>query len=187
MATNGDGDWTATTLVPGSHSYADVLPSVQVQYALPHETNLRLGYGMGIARPNFSDLPPYIVEAGGDGQVSVGNPALKPTHAQNFDLLLERYLKPIGLVQAGVFYKDITDPIYTVETDVTSGQYAGFQQFQPVNGSKAHVAGVELAYQQHLTFLPGLLSGVGFAGNYSHTSSKAVVPGRTDDPKPFRR
>jgi TonB-dependent receptor len=187
VATNADGDWVATTPVPGSSSYVDVLPSVQLQYTFAHETDLRLGYGMGIARPNFSDLPPYIVEATSDGQVSVGNPALKPTHAQNFDLLLERYLRPVGLVQGGVFYKDVRDPIYTVETDVASGQYAGYQQFQPVNGTKAHVFGVELAYQQHLTFLPGLLSGAGVSANYSHTMSKAVVPGRTDDPALIRQ
>jgi outer membrane receptor protein involved in Fe transport len=74
-----------------------------------------------------------------------------------------------------------------VETDLTSGPYAGYQQFQPVNGDKAHVFGFELAYQQHLTFLPGLLSGAGISANYSHTTSKAVVPGRTDDPALIRQ
>ncbi len=182
-----DGHWVSTTPVPGTSSYTDVLPSVQLEYAFAQDADLRLGYGMGIARPNFADLPPYTLESGSDRSVSVGNPALKPTHAQNFDILLERYLKPVGLVQGGVFYKDLTDPIYAVQTQLTAGQHAGWLQIQPTNGPKAHIFGFELAYQQHLTFLPGLMSGAGISANYSHSTSKAVVPGRTDDPALIRQ
>ena len=39
----------------------------------------------------------------------------------NYDLLFEQYLRPLGLIQAGFFYKDISDPIYTVRTPITSG------------------------------------------------------------------
>src|SRR5262249_10627160 len=46
--------------------------------------------------------------------------------------------------------------------------------------------GVELAWQQHLTFLPGALKGLGVLANYSHTSSRASVPGRDDDPELLR-
>ena len=54
---------------------------------------------------------------------------------------------------------------------------------QPINGSAAHLVGFEIAYQQHMTFLPGFLSGFGFSANYSYTSSQAHGgPNRTDDP-----
>ena len=33
----------------------------------------------------------------------------------------EQYLRPLGMIQAGFFYKDISDPIYTVRTPITSG------------------------------------------------------------------
>jgi TonB-dependent receptor len=184
---NDNGDWVSTTPVPGSGSYWDALPSVQVEYALPYDTDLRLGYGMGIARPNFADLPPYVLESGSDRSVTAGNPALKPTHAQNFDILLEHYLKPVGLVQAGVYYKDLRDPIYSVQTTLATGPYAGWLQIQPTNGTQARIVGFELAYQQHLTSLPGLLNGLGISANYNHSSSKAVVPGRTDDPALIRQ
>jgi hypothetical protein len=62
---------------------------------------------MGIARPNFGDIAPYFVDdPTSNPEFSKGNPELKPTHAQNFDVLLERYLKPVGLIQGGFFYKD---------------------------------------------------------------------------------
>jgi TonB-dependent receptor len=178
------GNYVSTTPVVGDHLYVNVLPSVNFQYSFTPDTKLRAGYGRGIARPNFSDLPPFILqdETAGAEQVTVGNPALKPTTANNFDLLGERYLKPVGIIQAGVFYKDLQDPIFSVNSLLTSGPYAGFIQVKPTNGTTAHIFGFEAAYQQLLTFLPGMLNGFGVTANYSHTTSKAVVPLRTDDP-----
>ncbi|MEQ1472221.1 MAG: TonB-dependent receptor, partial [Candidatus Acidiferrum sp.] len=94
-----NGDYVSTDPVRGNNTYTNVLPSIQFQYAFTPSTNLRAAYGRGIARPNFSDLPPFIVENDqGPGQsVTLGNPALKPTKANNFDLLLERYLRPVGI------------------------------------------------------------------------------------------
>jgi len=181
--------YQSTTPVLGDNLYANVLPSVQFQYAISPNTNLRAAYGMGIARPRFADLPPFIVENDqGPGQsVTVGNPALKPTKANNYDLLVERYLKPVGLIQAGLFYKDLSDPIFNVSTPITTGTFAGFTQFQPINGKKAHIFGIETTYQQQLTFLPGLMSGLGVSANYSYTTSRATVPQRAIDPALIRQ
>jgi len=169
-----------TSPATGSNLYINVLPSVNFQYAFTPNTILRAGYGRGIARPNFSDLPPYVLETDLLSQVAVGNPALRPTTANNFDLLAEHYLKPVGLIQAGIFYKDLRDPIFPVT--ITSIRFPGQTELKPLNGTKAHIFGFEAAYQQLFTFLPGLLNGLGGSANYSHTISKAVVPARTDDP-----
>jgi TonB-dependent receptor len=182
VAFDSNGAYVSTTPVSGDNLYANVLPSVNLQYAFTPNTNLRAGYGRGIARPNFADLPPYIVESDVDQQVSVGNPGLKPTTADNFDLLGEHYLRSVGLIQAGVFYKRLQDPIFPVTSLVTSGNFSGFTQVQPVNGTTAHIFGFEAAYQQLLTFLPGIMNGFGVSANYSHTVSKAVVPERSDNP-----
>jgi TonB-dependent receptor len=181
------GHYLSTSPVSGDHTYTDALPSVQYRYAFDTNTNVRAVYGMGIAPPNFGDLPPYVLEQDRRKTVSVGNPALQPTRANNFDLLFERFLEPLGVVQAGVFYKALTDPIYRVQSAVASGTFAGFTQTQPVNGPSAHVGGVEMTWQQHLSFLPGMLNGLGFMANYSYTSSKASVPGRTDSPALLRQ
>jgi hypothetical protein len=44
-----------------------------------------------------------------------------------------------------------------------------------------------MTWQQHLLFLPGALSGLGARANYSYTTSKASVPGRTDNPALLRQ
>jgi TonB-dependent receptor len=168
------------TQVPGSQSYIDALPSVQFQYRFGQETILRLAYGIGIARPNFGDLPPHSSFDPNvhppRASVSAGNPDLKPTHAQNVDILIERYLKPVGVIEGGFFYKYLTDPIYNATTLLTTGQFAGNVASQPINGPNAHITGFEAAWQQRLSFLPGFLNGSGVRANYSYTTSQASFP-----------
>jgi TonB-dependent receptor len=180
---DSDGNYVSTNPLQKSSGYVDILPSAELRYALTPDSAIRVAYGRGIARPNFGDLPPYSVLNDRRNSISVGNPNLVATRANNYDLLYEKYLNPLGIIQTGFFYKDITDPIYFVGTPVTSGSYAGYTQTQPVNGSNAHVWSFEAAVQQRLTYLPGLLGALGISANYSYTSSVANgVPGRSDSP-----
>ena len=80
----------------------------------PHENSgLRFVYGRGLARPNPSDM---AQEAGqpdlsvNPHTISLGNPDLKAEHGDNFDVLDEQYLNPLGVIQAGFFYKNLSDP-----------------------------------------------------------------------------
>jgi outer membrane receptor protein involved in Fe transport len=111
VVTDSTGKYLSTTPVSGDQQYTEWLPSVQLRVALDGHSNVRAAYGRGIARPNFSDLPPYLVEQDKKKTVNVGNPALKPTSANSFDLLFERFLEPLGAIQAGVFYKALKNPI----------------------------------------------------------------------------
>jgi TonB-dependent receptor len=108
---------------------------------------------------------------------------LNPTRANNYDLLYEKFLNPLGLIQAGVFYKQLSNPIYGIKTITSNPLYPGYELDQPINGRDARLYGFEIAYQQRLTFLPGLLSGLGFSGNYGYTNSVTDgIPNRTDRP-----
>jgi TonB-dependent receptor len=191
VITNPDGSWGGTTPVPGSKSYLDILPSVQARYPITNNSDVRASYGRGIARPDPQDLIPYITldTSGSIPKEGVGNPALVSEHANNFDLLYEHYLTPLGLLQAGLFYKALSNPLVVNQEYVASGTYAGYLQTQPNNGGSAWVYGIELAYQQRLSFLPGMLGGLGFSGNYTYSDSqaKSVDPLRTDSPALLRQ
>ena len=70
----------------------------------------------------------------------------------------------------------------------TTGPYAGDRVTQPGNAGSAYVGGVEVAYQQQLTFLPGPMRGFGIMANYSYTTSQASgMPGRSDHPALLRQ
>ncbi|HWX93747.1 MAG TPA: TonB-dependent receptor, partial [Terriglobales bacterium] len=174
------GNFTGATPRSSSNGYIDVFPSVQAAYRFGSDTILRAAYGAGIARPNFGDLAPFLTDNPlSNPEFSAGNPNLKPTHAQNFDLLAERYLKRVGIIQGGFFYKALTDPIYG-----STVPFQGKTEATLLNGPSAHLAGLEATWQQRLSFLPGALKGMGVRANYSYVTSRATFPagGRTDHP-----
>ncbi len=180
---------TTVTTVPGSQNYTDLFPSAQLRYSVDDNTNVRVAATRGIARPNYSDLAPSL--SGNLGvsfkndftNVTAGNPNLRPEHAWNFDLMVEHFLPSVGVISAGVFYKRLTDVIL-VRDFIYGGPYTpflGYAGTQPQNGGDGHLAGFEVDWSQHLTFLPGLLGGLGFDANYTYVSSSVVVDssGRT--------
>ncbi len=173
---------TASRTDPGTQSYLDAMPSVQLRFSPTPNDNLRLVYGRGIARPNPLDLIPYVNETDGTttcptgyscaGSLSIGNPKLVAEYANNYDLLYERFLRPVGMIQAGFFYKDLSKPLFTTQS-VTQYQGQNWATTQPVNGTSAHLMGFEIGFQQRMTYLPGLLNGLGMNANYSYTTSEA--------------
>lgn len=187
---NDPSDTSATTVQHGTNSYTDLFPSVQFRYAIGQNTNLRAAVTRGIARPNYPDLAPSFNAVGATPQsisspLSEGNPSLKPEHAWNYDLLAEHYFASVGVLSGGVFYKDITDFIFSRTVPYT-GSVARYNSnlngdtlyyvSQPQNGPSAHLWGAEMDYMQHLTFLPGALRGIGFDVNWTHVESRATVP-----------
>jgi TonB-dependent receptor len=183
--------------------YFNALPSVQAQYQLEKNTNLRLNFSQGIARPNIGDLvPTTIVDPNANpfpGVVQQGNPNLKPTKANNYDILIEHFFQPLGVLQGGYFYKQLSDPIYPTSSTIPAGQpNAGLRLQESINGPSAHIQGIEVSWEQRFSFLPGFLNGFGVAANYSYTQSQvtfpaffnpAVVggPGRIDQPSLSRQ
>jgi len=168
-----------------SSGYFNALPSVQAQYQLDKNTNLRSNFSQGIARPNIGDLvPTTIVDPNASpfpGVVIEGNPNLKPTKANNYDILIEHFFQPLGILQGGYFYKQLSDPIYPTASTIPAGQpNAGLRLLQSINGPSAHIQGIEVSWEQRFSFLPGLLSGFGVSANYSYTQSGVTFPSTFD-------
>jgi len=191
VVNDANGNYVSTTPQYGSGSYVNPLPSVQLRYKLDNNSDIRAVYGRGISRPDPYQLVPYITEDQSTTPytINIGNPAIVAEHANDYDVLYERYLPSIGMIQGGYFYKQISDPIYGQQSIIPatgsplSQQYAGDLVFQEVNGDHAYVQGVEFAYQQHLNYLPGVLSGARINANFTCTSSRNYnITGRTDNP-----
>jgi len=191
---------TATTARNGS--YLSVLPSGSVRYGFTPTSGLRLVYGRGLSRPNFSDLVSFasISPGGVRTTASIGNPNLKAEHGDNVDLLYEQNFQHAGLLQAGVYYKHLSDPIIPTVSNVPDPSNPGqtIQQTTVNNAGSAYVYGFEIAFQQHFTYLPGLLGGLGLSANYGYSASRVNFPalnpdgtgnglGRTDSPDLLRQ
>lgn len=177
---NEDGDYEITNKIIGSNDYGKLFPMVHLRYELADRTNLRAAWTNSQARPNYYDLTPYRVVKREDEEILFGNPLLEPTTAMNFDLMAEHYFPSVGVLSGGFFYKGLENYIYLSTSELTSGSFEGYEGTQPVNGETATILGVELNWQQQLSFLPGPLDGLGIYANYTYTNSEAELAGRDE-------
>ena len=177
---DAEGEYVSTTPVKAKHNYNNFLPMAHLRYRLTPLTNIRAAFTMGVARPNFYDLVPYRIIFPEDEEILLGNSELEPTTATNLDLMAEHYFQGIGIVSGGVFYKMLDNIIYPWTTNLEGGNYDGYKQTQATNGGSSTLWGIELNWQQQLTFLPGALNGLGVYANYTHTKSEADVGGRLE-------
>jgi TonB-dependent receptor len=195
---DADNNFLGNTKLNGS--YVKVLPSASLRFALKSNTNLRLVYSRGFSRPDPQSIA-QVVSVDNTANpilVSLGNPNLRAETADNIDVLFEHYLNPFGVITAGYFYKNLTDPIIShTFNNVTTGTFGSStcttteicRVTQPVNAGSAWVSGFEAAYLQHLTFLPGAFAGLGISANYGYTASRTSFGpdfSRTDHPRLVR-
>lgn len=184
-----NGNYVSTSAVNGGGSYINALPSVQLRYNIDPNSDFRAVYGQGISRPDPYELVPYktLDESTTPNTENIGNPALVAEHAQDFDLLYEKFLPSVGMIEGGYFYKYLTQPLFQMQTTVPNPFpnpiTSTVKLTQWVNGGHAHVQGIELAYQQHLSYLPGVLAGARIDANFTWTQSRNYdLTGRSDSP-----
>lgn len=124
------------TYVDRGAKYNDILPSMNLNFDLGHDTHLRLAAATALARPQMDDMAgglsvsavsntnaPAVI--GGDKvywTASGGNPNLRPWKANDYDLSLEKYFGRKAYLSAAVYYKDLKSYIYTqnVKTDFSN-------------------------------------------------------------------
>jgi TonB-dependent receptor len=172
-----------------ARSYDDLLPSFNLAVDLRDDLVLRLAAAKVIARPALGNLTPGVTVSvsGGNRVVTGGDPGLDPNEANTLDLGLEWYLGDESLLAAALFYKDIDTFVQTTRETrpySTSGLpdslLAGtgatpsddFQFNIPVNTPGGPLKGVELIWQQGLSFLPAPFDDMGIILNYTYVDSK---------------
>lgn len=183
---DNDGDFKDFSPTTDKGSYTNILPSVHLKYNFTPNSVIRFAYTNTIARPNYVELVPFRNIIREDDEIQLGNPNLNPAKSMNFDLTAEHYFKDIGLISAGIFYKDIKDfsfVSFSQAIDNTLGNNTqGFTVFKPENGDDATVLGAEIAFQKKLNFLPSFAKNLSIYANYTFLTSEANgINDRSDD------
>lgn len=155
-----------------------LLPAATLTWNFAEDMQLRVGYSQTIARPQFRELARTPFVDPDTDRVYEGNPYLKDTEFKNFDARLEYYLGRNQFVTAGLFYKEVTNPIEEVVIRVDR------YQTRFINAPEAQLQGVELEYRTRfeLPFELPLLKGAEwlFSLNYTYTGSEVKAgPGST--------
>ena len=174
-----EGTPSQTNIMPSTveNNYNALLPMLHLKYAISKNANLRAAYTRTFIRPNFGDMTPgsSINSASAPMTITQGNPDLNPTFSNNFDVMGEYFFNNIGLISGGVFYKNITDLVFT---DVSMQQVNGndYLVTQAKNLNNASLMGLEAGINKRFDFLNGFWSGFGVEFNYSFIESRAKVP-----------
>ncbi|MBL9190450.1 MAG: TonB-dependent receptor [Opitutaceae bacterium] len=160
----------AGTNIKRTSTYRNTFPSVHLLYKFRPELQLRASYSTGIGRPGFSAIVPNTTVNEQTDVVTTANPGLRPQFADSYDLSLEYYTEPAGLVSLGVFRKDISDYIVSQIGVVPPGfplgeQYVGYELRTSVNGGSAKVQGLEFNLVRQLNFIPRQIGLFTFKGN----------------------
>ncbi len=165
------------TPVTVKNNYHALLPMIHAKYALSENANLRAAFTRTFIRPLFTDLTPTesINTTTNPISVTKGNAELRPTFANNFDLMGEYYFDNIGMFTVGAFYKNITDVVFSDRSVALSGGVTTVTT-QPQNLRNATLRGFEVGLTRRFTFLPGILSGFGVEANYTRIESAVEVP-----------
>jgi TonB-dependent receptor len=168
--------------VSNPRNYTNVFPSLQTRYELQPDLVARAAISSTIARPGFQQLTASTTVDSG-GNITTGNPNLKPTTATALDLALEKYLPHAGIASAGFFAKDIKD--YIVKnvsqqaggTQKTEGNLGVVDLISFANAPTSHLYGFETNYVQYFRdLLPGPLGGLGVSANWTWVDSSYRVP-----------
>jgi len=159
------------------------LPMVHVRVKPTSWFDIRFAYTNTLSRPDFRQIiPRYNIST---TSVSWHNYRLKPSHSENFDLYFSIHENRIGLFTVGGFVKRIDDLIFATGRriildpaayDLDEGEKDKFITSDINNKYRVDVKGLEVDWQTHFWYLPGVLSGLVLNTNYTHIFSEAKYP-----------
>jgi TonB-dependent receptor len=176
----------------------DFFPNLTLRHSFSDQLVGRFALTRAISRPDYTDIVPRVLETTDSGRTTVtrGNADLKPALSNNVDAGLEYYLRPLGVISANAFYKDLSNYRFTLVTDgvpyVTPTTTVA-QVTEARNARDGHIAGIEFNWQQTFDFLPGWASGFGVFANYTLTDAEIktsrafagrdtfTLPGQSDE------
>jgi len=176
------------TTVVKNHGY--LLPDISVRYKPFTWFDLRFSFTNTLAYPDYNAIIPRINV--GKGAIAWNNFNIVPSRSTNYDVYLSFYDNTIGLFTVGGFMKEIKDLIYSWSFYVSGSDILNYYPISLVGTSSPSGTyqvttyvnnpytikdyGLELDWQTHFWYLPGVLSGMVFNVNYTHIYSKAEYP-----------
>src|SRR5688500_8494862 len=158
-------------------SYTNWLPSFHARYNASDRLIFRGAWSNTVSRQALSNIAPRreLLLEGNNPTANVSNPELKPLESVNYDLSSEYYMARLGLVSLGLFYKDIKNTTFNVDSLETFEGVPGVSVRRQVNGPTAKLYGAELNFQQRLNFLSSPFDGLLWGVNYTRSNSDTLT------------
>jgi len=147
----------------------DVLPSASFILAMRENMNMRLSYGRTLARPTMREKSSAYSYEFFNGLIFNGNPDLKRTLIDNYDIRWELFTGPGEILAVSGFYKYFRNPI-------ERSLWGQNNDVRYVNVDRATVIGAEFEIRENLGRLWSKLDKFRLDGNLTLTYSKINIP-----------
>jgi TonB-dependent receptor len=154
----------ANTYLAPSRTYTNAFPSVHLVYQLQNALQIRASYSTSIARPGFYQTESKQTVDVGNAIINTGNPNLRPTYSNNFDIGAYYYLPNSGVLSVGLYYKLIKDFVVSrtiIAPRTINGSTDNYSIVTYSNVAGAYDRGAEANYNQKFTQLPAPFDGLG--------------------------
>lgn len=146
---------------------ADLLPAAGLIYEAITNMNVRLSFSQTIARPTFREITPIrTYDPAGDFLLD-GNPNLKMSHIDNYDIRWEWFPRPGEVIAVSGFYKALEAPIEKVNKSAT-GDIITFENRPGIS----RLYGVELEVRKAFDFIDPLLADFNAGANFAWIQSE---------------
>lgn len=155
---------------PGDLTKTDVLPALNLAYALSPKSNLRGAYSRTLARPTFREISGFAMFDFAANWIIIGNPELDRTLIDNFDLRYELFPNMGELISFGVFYKNFSNPIEFVFNTQAQNDELTWRNVD--NGT---LYGAEIEVKKVLNFISTDKHQISVGGNFSLIDSKVDI------------
>ncbi len=151
---------------PANIQQNDLLPALSATLSLRSNLQFRAAWSQTIVRPTYREISRAELYDVAQGRTIRGNPGLKMSSSENFDLRLEWFPRPGELISIGAFKKKIKLPIEQAAEDVDS-DFIFYNNYD-----KADVMGVEVELRKNLGTLWSSLDEFTMGVSYAYIKSK---------------
>ena len=170
-------------LINGEIDELKVLPTASFAFRPLEGLALKGAWSQTVARPSFREMGYYVTVEPASDDLVIGNPQLKLSEVESFDLRAEYVYGDFSdLVAVSGFHKIIQDPIESIvirnPLDREQSRSALFRTFFN-NPNEAKVWGVEVEARKNLGFVDELL-GSRFAEYFTIGANYTYIHARVD-------
>ena len=190
---DSDGNLLPESIYNVDRTDENIFPAVLLKYKVNDWADLRFAYTNGISRPDYLSILPKTYYVSDYNTIEVGNPTLKPTTVQNFDLGVSFYGNEIGLLTIGGFIKKLENESFPVTVYYKyasnynipvpdSAIWADYKLSPPLpttpltttvnNNNPGYIKGLEFDWQTNFWYLPKPFNSFVLDVNYTMSTSE---------------
>lgn len=147
----------------------DFYPAFALTYFMESDMQLRASIGQTVVRPDLREVSSATYIDPLTEFPVAGTPGVRTTSILNYDLRWEWYREAGNNVSVGIFYKDMEDPIESVQSPAQDGP----PLIRIANAESGTLFGVEIEFLQDLMFVgDGIWENLFLSGNVTISDSE---------------